>query len=52
MPTIMLSVVTSAVNVVIVLFAEAPAEFETGHLELNGKMRKSCRIAYPETCGF
>lgn len=52
MSTIMLSVVASAVNAVIVLFAEAPAEFETGHPELSGEMREAWRMAYPATCGF
>ena len=52
MSTIMLSVVASAVNAVIFLFTEALAEFEAGHLELNGEMRKAWRIAYPVTCGF
>ena len=52
MSTIMLSVGASTVNAVIVLFAEAPAEFETSHLELNGEMRKAWRIAYLKTCNF
>mmetsp|Transcript_52514 Transcript_52514/g.61313 ORF Transcript_52514/g.61313 Transcript_52514/m.61313 type:complete len:176 (+) Transcript_52514:301-828(+) len=52
MSTIMLSVVASAANAVIVLFAEAPAEFETSHPELSGEMREAWRMAYPATCGF
>lgn len=50
--SIMLSVVASSVNTIIVLFAEAPSEFETNHPVLSGEMRAAWRKAYPGTCGF
>lgn len=46
--SIMLNTVGSGVNAVIVLFAEAPAEFETNYPELSQKMRVAWSEAYPE----
>ena len=50
--SIMLSVVDSAVNTVLVSFAEAPAEFEQNHPELSDEMRDAWMLAYPIECGF
>ena len=47
----MMSVVGSAVNTVIVCFAEAPAEFEANHPELSREMRMTWRQAWPVECG-
>jgi len=44
----MLGVVASAVNTVIVLFAEAPADFEQNYPELSNKMRSAYAAAYPD----
>jgi len=49
--TIMMSVVASAINTVIVLFAEAPAEFQTNHPELSNDMRAAWSQAWPSECG-
>jgi len=49
---IMLGVVESAVNSVIVLFAEAPNEFAGNHPDLHNEMVSAWREAYPLTCGF
>jgi len=49
---IMLGVVESAVNSVIVLFAEAPNEFSANHPDLYNEMTNAWREAYPLTCGF
>jgi hypothetical protein len=38
--SILMSVVASSVNAVIVLFAEAPTEFQENHPDLSGKMRE------------
>lgn len=46
--SVLLSVVGSAVNTVIVCFAEDPAAFETNHHELSVKMLESWRSAYPD----
>jgi len=46
--SIMLGVVASAVNTVIVLFAEAPADFEQNYPELSNKMRSAYAAAYPD----
>eukprot|EP00594_Rhizosolenia_setigera_P015680 CAMPEP_0178964126 /NCGR_PEP_ID=MMETSP0789-20121207/15468_1 /TAXON_ID=3005 /ORGANISM="Rhizosolenia setigera, Strain CCMP 1694" /LENGTH=461 /DNA_ID=CAMNT_0020648795 /DNA_START=17 /DNA_END=1402 /DNA_ORIENTATION=- len=43
-----LSVVDSAVNAVIVLFAEAPGEFQDHYPELSTKMREAYMSAYPD----
>lgn len=45
---IVLSVVSSAVDTAIVLFAEAPAEFESNHPKLSAKMRAAYMAIYPE----
>ena len=47
-----MSVVSSAVNTVIVCFAEAPNEFQMNHPELSNEMRAGWRQAWPEECGF
>jgi hypothetical protein len=44
----LLSVVGSAVNTVIVCFAESPAEFEQNHQVLSAEMRSSWVAAWPE----
>lgn len=46
--SVLLSIVGSAVNTVIVLFAEAPAEFERNHQRLSEDMRASWTQAWPE----
>jgi len=48
--SILLSTVGSAVNAVIVCFAEGPAEFEANHPELSRKMRETWLQFYPD-CG-
>jgi Plasma-membrane choline transporter len=49
---ILMSVVLSAVDTVIVSFAEAPGEFETNHPALSQNMILKWREAYPDECGF
>lgn len=49
---ILMGVVTSAVDSVIVCFAEAPNEFETHHPALSRDMMEAWRLVYPEECGF
>jgi hypothetical protein len=44
---IQMAVVGSAVNTVIVCFAEAPAEFQANHPELSRRMRESWIQAWP-----
>jgi len=46
--SILMSVVQSAVNTVIVCFAESPAEFERNHPVLSLEMRSKWREALPE----
>lgn len=41
------SIVSSAVNTVIVCYAEAPQEFQNNHPELSEKMRAAWRQAWP-----
>ncbi len=41
------SLISSAVNATIVLYAEAPAEFQANHPELSDQMRSAWRKAYP-----
>ena len=41
------SIVSSAVNTVIVCYAEAPNEFQANHPELSNRMRDSWRQAWP-----
>lgn len=48
--SIMMSTIASAVNTVIVCFAEGPAEFEANHPELSRKMRETWIEFYPD-CG-
>lgn len=43
----MMGVIGSGVNAVIVLFAEAPAEFQQNYPELSGKMREIWSRTYP-----
>lgn len=45
--SILLSLIASGVNAVIVLFAEAPAEFQQNHPELSTKMRTIWNQVYP-----
>ncbi|GKY99372.1 hypothetical protein MPSEU_000892000 [Mayamaea pseudoterrestris] len=45
--SILLSLVGSGVNAVIVLFAEAPAEFQQNHPDLSNKMRAIWSQVYP-----
>jgi len=47
-----MSVVGSAVNTVIVCFAEAPNEFQRNHPELSEEMRATWRQAWPVECGY
>jgi len=44
---ILLGVVNSAINTVIVCFADAPAEFQMNHPELSGEMRAAWAQAWP-----
>lgn len=46
-----MGVVGSAVNTVIVCFAEAPAELELNHPQLSMEMRSAWRQAWPDECG-
>ncbi len=48
--SILMSVVASAVNTVIVCFAEAPREFEVNHPQLSMDMRNAWRQAWPNEC--
>lgn len=45
--SIILSTVSSGVNTVIVLFAEAPAEFQQNYPELSNRMRETWQAAFP-----
>lgn len=47
----LMSVVGSAVNTVIVCFAEAPAEFQLNHPQLSNEMRAAWTQAWPAECG-
>ena len=44
--------VSSAVNTVIVCFAEAPAEFQLNHPQLSQQMILAWRDAYPNEFGY
>jgi len=46
--SILMSVVGSAVDTVIVCYAESPAEFEANHPGLSGEMRSAWMQAWPE----
>lgn len=48
--SILYSSIASAVNTVLVCFAEGPAEFEANHPELSRKMRETWLAFYPD-CG-
>lgn len=48
--SILMSTIASAVNAVIVCFAEGPAEFEANHPELSRRMRETWLEFYPD-CG-
>lgn len=48
--SMLMGVVGSAVNTIIVCFAEAPAEFEMNHPDLSSEMRAAWRQAWPEEC--
>eukprot|EP00584_Thalassiosira_punctigera_P006265 CAMPEP_0172529190 /NCGR_PEP_ID=MMETSP1067-20121228/3331_1 /TAXON_ID=265564 ORGANISM="Thalassiosira punctigera, Strain Tpunct2005C2" /NCGR_SAMPLE_ID=MMETSP1067 /ASSEMBLY_ACC=CAM_ASM_000444 /LENGTH=499 /DNA_ID=CAMNT_0013313195 /DNA_START=127 /DNA_END=1626 /DNA_ORIENTATION=- len=48
--SILYSTIASAVNTVIVCFAEGPAEFEANHPELSRRMRETWLESYPD-CG-
>jgi len=45
--SILLSTIASGVNAVIVLFAEAPAEFDQNYPELSSKMRETWNAVFP-----
>ena len=47
--SILLSTIASGVNTVIVMFADAPREFEQNHPELSNKMRSTWQQFYPGT---
>ena len=46
--SIILGVISSAVDTVIVLFAEAPQEFATIHPELSAEMNSAWNDTYPD----
>ena len=46
------SIVSSAVNTVIVCYAEAPNEFQANHPELSNRMRDSWRQAWPNEFNY
>eukprot|EP00581_Thalassiosira_minuscula_P009040 CAMPEP_0183702454 /NCGR_PEP_ID=MMETSP0737-20130205/542_1 /TAXON_ID=385413 /ORGANISM="Thalassiosira miniscula, Strain CCMP1093" /LENGTH=492 /DNA_ID=CAMNT_0025929063 /DNA_START=144 /DNA_END=1622 /DNA_ORIENTATION=+ len=48
--SILMSTIASAVNTVIVCFAEGPAEFESNHPELSRRMRETWLEFFPD-CG-
>jgi hypothetical protein len=52
MAIILMGVVSSAVDTVIVSFAEAPGEFESNHPALSQNMIQRYRLVYPNECGF
>lgn len=45
-----MSIVASAVNTVIVCFAEAPNEFQNNHPELSNEMRETWKATWPNEC--
>jgi hypothetical protein len=47
--TVLLSTIASGVNTVIVMFADAPQEFEQNHPELSAKMRATWQEFYPNS---
>jgi len=46
---VLLSTISSGVNTVIVMFADAPQEFQTNHPELSAKMRATWQEFYPSS---
>lgn len=52
MCTTLFSVVSSAVNTVIVCYAEAPNEFQTNHPALSERMLSSWRQAWPNEFSY
>jgi hypothetical protein len=46
--TVLFSVIGSAVNTIIVCYAEAPAEFEQNHPRLSAEMRAAWTAAWPD----
>jgi Plasma-membrane choline transporter len=52
MSSTLFSVVSSAVNTVIVCYAEAPNEFQANHPKLSDQMRTAWRQAYPNEFGY
>jgi len=49
--SVLLGLVGSAVNTVIVCFAEAPTDFQNNYPALSLEMRQAWREAYPDQCG-
>merc|ERR1712232_1262996 len=47
-PSIIMGIVSSAVNTIIVCFAESPAEFEENHPELSRLLKEAWVERYPE----
>ena len=47
--SILLSTIASAVNTVIVMFADAPADLQANYPELSQKMRETWSQIYPGT---
>ena len=45
--SILLSTIDSAVNAVVVLFADAPSEFQQNYPNLSNKMREAWSSVYP-----
>mmetsp|Transcript_15715 Transcript_15715/g.36096 ORF Transcript_15715/g.36096 Transcript_15715/m.36096 type:complete len:549 (-) Transcript_15715:393-2039(-) len=52
MAVVLMRVVLSAVDTVVVAFAEAPAEFQTHHPALSNHMVQKWRQVFPNECGF
>lgn len=52
MSSVLFSVVSSAVNTVVVCYAEAPNEFHTNHPQLASNMRDAWREAFPDTFNY
>merc|ERR1711971_119363 len=48
----LMTLVSSAVNTVIVCHAEAPQEFETNHPKLSGEMRAAWKQAWPRDFSY
>jgi hypothetical protein len=45
--SVVMSVIASSVNAAIVLFADAPAEFEQNYPKLSSEMRQAYQVAHP-----